>query len=114
MPPGDHQRSGRDRTACYCTLKYDFLNSSGIDPASKFAHFTCLLRELPAGLNEWAVHPGFDNLELMALETILCGVRQTDYGFFGAPIAKALIAAEGITLLDTWHSRHSGHDPGVR
>ena len=59
-----------------------------------------MLHELPAGLSEWAVHPGLDNAELQALEPEGRHYRQADYEFFISQDAKELIAEEGIILLD--------------
>jgi hypothetical protein len=50
------------------TIDYDFLDSYLLNPASILARYAQLLHELPAGLNGWAVHPGLDNSELLALE----------------------------------------------
>ncbi len=82
------------------TIDYDFLDSSGIDPGSKPARYAQLLRELPAGLSEWAVHPGLDNAELLALEPAGNHVRQADFDFWTSQPAKELVKEEGIILLD--------------
>ncbi len=82
------------------TIDYDFLDSYGIDPANKPAHYARLLRELPAGLSEWAVHPGLDNAELLSIEPGGNHVRQADFDFWTSPQAKELVKAEGIILLD--------------
>src|SRR6266498_1867134 len=60
---------------------YDFLDSYLLDPVDESARYEQLLRELPAGLSEWAVHPGLDNAELLAIEPDGKHVRQTDYDF---------------------------------
>jgi chitin disaccharide deacetylase len=82
------------------TIDYDFLDSYGLDPRSKPARYAQLLRELPAGLSEWAVHPGLDSTELLVLESANQHERQTDYDFWISQPAKDIIQAEGITLLD--------------
>jgi len=82
------------------TSDYDFLDSYGLDPSTKPALYTQLLRELPAGLSEWAVHPGLDNGELLALEPADNHERQTDFEFWTSRLAKDIIKAEGIILLD--------------
>lgn len=82
------------------TIDYDFLDSYGIDPSHKSARYVQLLRELPAGLSEWAVHPGLDNLELLALEPSGQHERQTDFDFWMSPQAKDIVKEEGIILLD--------------
>ena len=39
----------------------DFLASRMLEPVGKPARYAPMLRELPAGLSEWAVRPGIDN-----------------------------------------------------
>ncbi len=82
------------------TIDYDFLDSYLIDPTTKATHYAELLRELPAGLNEWAVHPGLDNAELRAIDPNGKHIRQTDFDFLISPQAKDIINEEGIILLD--------------
>ena len=82
------------------TNDYDFLDSYGLDPINKPARYAQLLRELPAGLSEWAVHPGLDNAELLAIEPDGNHVRQTDFDFLMSQAAKDIVKEEGIILLD--------------
>jgi predicted glycoside hydrolase/deacetylase ChbG (UPF0249 family) len=82
------------------TIDYDFLDSYGLDPANKSALFARLLHELPAGLSEWAVHPGLDNLELLAIEPGSNHERQTDFDFLVSQGAKDIVKKEGIILID--------------
>jgi len=79
---------------------YDFLDSSMLDSATKPARLAQILHELPAGLSEWAVHPGLDNAELMAIEPNSNHFRQADFDFFTSPAAQEIVKKEGITLLD--------------
>lgn len=79
---------------------HDFLDSYGLDPVSKAARYIELLRELPAGLSEWAVHPGLDNLELLAIERDDNHIRQTDFDFLISRQAKDVLKEEGIILLN--------------
>jgi len=79
---------------------HDFLDSYFIDPATKAAAYAELLHTLPVGLSEWAVHPGLDNPELLAIESDDNHIRQTDFDFLTSQHAKDLIKAEGIILLD--------------
>jgi hypothetical protein len=58
------------------------------------------LRELPVGLSEWAVHPGLDSPELLAIEPGGNHIRQTDYDFLMSERARELVREEGIILLD--------------
>jgi predicted glycoside hydrolase/deacetylase ChbG (UPF0249 family) len=82
------------------TNDFDFLDSSSLDPVNKSARYAQLLHELPAGLSEWAVHPGLDNSELLALEPDGNHFRQTDFDFWTSQQAKDIIKEEGIILLD--------------
>lgn len=79
---------------------FDFLDSYHLNPTTKFTRFTELLRELPEGLSEWAVHPGLDNAELRAIDPGGSLVRQADFDFFTSLQAKEIVETEGITLLD--------------
>ncbi len=78
----------------------DFLDSYLLDPATKAARYAELLHELPAGLSEWAVHPGLDQPELLAIEPGGQHNRQADFDFLMSPQAKDIIREEGIILLD--------------
>jgi chitin disaccharide deacetylase len=76
------------------------LDSYGLDPVNKSAQYARMLHELPAGLNEWAVHPGLDNMELLALEPDGKHVRQADYDFLMSQEVKDIVKGEEIFLLD--------------
>jgi len=79
---------------------YDFLDSYHLDPIDKSARYEQLLRELPAGLSEWAVHPGLDNAELLAIEGDSKHIRHLDYDFLMSLAAQDIVKEEGIILLD--------------
>jgi len=82
------------------TNDYDFLDSYLLDPVTKAAHYAELLHKLPVGLSEWAVHPGLDNSELLAIEPDGKHIRQTDFDFLTSQQAKDIVREEGIILLD--------------
>jgi predicted glycoside hydrolase/deacetylase ChbG (UPF0249 family) len=82
------------------TNDYDFLDSYGLDPVNKADRYAELLRELPAGLSEWAVHPGLDSAELLAIEPGGNQIRQTDFDFLMSEQARDIVREEGIILLD--------------
>jgi chitin disaccharide deacetylase len=82
------------------TNDYDVLDSYLLDPVNKAARYAELLHELPAGLSEWAVHPGLDSPELLAIEPGGNHVRQTDYDFLTSQEAKDMVQSEGVILLD--------------
>lgn len=82
------------------TNDHDFLDSYLMDPATKAAQYAQMLRDLPAGLTEWAVHPGLNTPELQAIEPGGIVIRQADVDFWTSQQAKDLIKSEGIILID--------------
>lgn len=82
------------------TNDYDFLDSFGIELAGKAVRYGQLLRELPAGLSEWAVHPGLSNAELQAIQPGGVQVRQSDFDFLMSQAAQEIVKEEGIILVD--------------
>ena len=56
--------------------------------------------DLEGGLALWAIHPGLDNAELLAIEPDGNRIRQTDFDFWTSQQAWNLIDQEGIILLD--------------
>jgi predicted glycoside hydrolase/deacetylase ChbG (UPF0249 family) len=82
------------------TNDYDFLDSYRLDPINKSVRYAELLRELPVGLSEWAVHPGLDSSELLAIEPGGNHIRQTDFDFLMSEQARDIVREEGIILLD--------------
>ncbi|WP_433553397.1 polysaccharide deacetylase family protein [Micromonospora zamorensis] len=77
----------------------DFLDSFSLDIKGKPARYVQMLRDLPAGLNEWAVHPGLGNEEAQAVDDGW-PVRRTDYEFLTSPQAREALQQEDITLID--------------
>lgn len=78
---------------------HEFLDNFSLDIDGKAARYAKLPRDLPAGLSEWAVHPGLGNEESQA---IVPGwrVRQTDYEFLTSREARELLHQEGIVVID--------------
>jgi predicted glycoside hydrolase/deacetylase ChbG (UPF0249 family) len=76
-----------------------FLDSFALDIDGKSARYAQLLHDLPAGLNEWAVHPSIGDEES---QTIDGGwrVRRTDYEFLTSREAGELLQQEGIIVID--------------
>jgi predicted glycoside hydrolase/deacetylase ChbG (UPF0249 family) len=81
------------------TNDHDFLDSYSLDTAGKAARYAQLLRDLPVGLNEWAVHPGLDDGELRAIEPAGASVRQADLDVMVSAQVRQVLQQEGITLL---------------
>jgi predicted glycoside hydrolase/deacetylase ChbG (UPF0249 family) len=81
------------------TNDYDFLDSYLLDLVNKTNLYAQLLHELPVGLNEWAVHPGLADAELLAIDPDGAQGRQADLDFLVSAEAREVIQREGITLL---------------
>jgi predicted glycoside hydrolase/deacetylase ChbG (UPF0249 family) len=90
-------------------VDHDFLDSFSIERPGKAARYVQLLRDLPAGLTEWAVHPAFADAGDSS-----SWVRQTDHEFLVSGQAREVVEEEGITvigwstLLEQWQ-----HPPGT-
>jgi predicted glycoside hydrolase/deacetylase ChbG (UPF0249 family) len=82
------------------TNDYDVLDSYGLNMVDKSAHFARLLRALPPGLSEWAVHPSLGNAESQAMELDSWQVRKADFDFFMSQEVHDVVKEEGIILLD--------------
>lgn len=78
---------------------YDFLDSYGLETEGKVDRYVQLLRELPRGLSEWAVHPGLAEAELRAIEPDGAQVRQADLECMVSEQVREVIRQEGITLI---------------
>jgi hypothetical protein len=81
-------------------LDNGFLDSFRLDLDGKAARYAELLRALPAGLSEWAVHPGLGDAESRAVDPGGWRVRRTDYEFLTSPEARELVRQEGIVMTD--------------
>jgi predicted glycoside hydrolase/deacetylase ChbG (UPF0249 family) len=78
---------------------YDFLDSSSLDTKHKLEQYIQLLRNLPEGLTEWAVHPGVANDELIAIESDFAHIRHADLECMLSPSLREVIQQEGINLI---------------
>jgi len=58
-----------------------------------------LLRNLPSGISEWAIHPGLKTSELMSIDPEEWDVRDADYTFFHSEEFKKIIEEEHIILI---------------
>jgi predicted glycoside hydrolase/deacetylase ChbG (UPF0249 family) len=77
----------------------DLMNSYDLDTVGKAARYVRMLRALPVGLSEWAVHPGVGDAELRAAVPSW-RVRQSDFDFVVSQEAQAILQEEGIILAD--------------
>jgi len=94
------EHADRCRDAGLPSIDHPVLDSYHMDPAVKPAQFAQLLRELPAGLTEWAVHPSLGNAEAQALEPETWPIRRADYDVFTSRAMRDIIDEEGIILID--------------
>jgi len=83
----------------YPTNDHELMDSYDLDTEGKAARYARMLRALPVGLSEWAVHPGIGNAELRAAVPSW-RVRQTDFDFVVSQEARAILQEEGIILVD--------------
>jgi predicted glycoside hydrolase/deacetylase ChbG (UPF0249 family) len=81
-------------------IDHPFLDSYAISLDDKAATYERMLRDLPAGLNEWAIHPAQDSDEWQTIKPTGWRIRQTDYAFCTSPQAREIIDHEGITVID--------------
>jgi chitin disaccharide deacetylase len=63
------------------TNDHKLMDSYDLAPVDKAARYAQMLRDLPVGLSEWAVHPGLGNAELQAIEPGSWQMRHTDFEF---------------------------------
>ncbi|MHB1318926.1 MAG: ChbG/HpnK family deacetylase [Anaerolineae bacterium] len=82
------------------TADDDFLDSFSIPTADKPARYLQMLRDLPEGLSEWAVHPSTGEAASRVIDPEGWPVRCADYAFVMSKEARRVIDAEGIILLD--------------
>ena len=81
------------------TNDHDVLDSYRLAVVEKSARYAQLLRDLPSGLSEWAVHPALGTPEMQAIEPESWQVRQTDFDFLISQEARSISEQEGIVLL---------------
>jgi predicted glycoside hydrolase/deacetylase ChbG (UPF0249 family) len=77
-----------------------FLDSYSVSLHDKAATYARMLRDLPPGLNEWAVHPAHGTEEWKAIEPTGWRVRCSDHAFLTSPQAHEILDQEGITVID--------------
>jgi hypothetical protein len=79
--------------------EHGVLDSYRLEPVGKPQHYRQLLRDLPVGLSEWAVHPAVDRPRLREMEPGDWQRRSSDYEFLVSPEAREAIESEGVTLV---------------
>ena len=80
-------------------VDHDFLDSFSLDVETKANRYLQLLHELPAGLSEWAVHPGLGDAVSRKIDNGW-KVRRTDLEFLISPEAREAVRREGIVIID--------------
>lgn len=80
-------------------LDHDFVDSFAIKVEGKSEWYVQRLRELPTGLNEWAVHPA-RGAETPAHAELGWAVRCSDYDFLVSKQARQVIEEESIVVID--------------
>jgi predicted glycoside hydrolase/deacetylase ChbG (UPF0249 family) len=76
------------------------LDSFTVGLPDKSATYERMLRDLPPGLSEWAVHPAHGTEAWQAIEPTGWQVRQSDHAFLTSPRARDILDQEGITVID--------------
>lgn len=76
-------------------VDHDFVDSFALPLDGKAARYARLLRDLPPGLSEWAVHPGPDDARDPDGR-----VRATDLEFLTSATARRIVEEEGIVVTD--------------
>ena len=99
MRASDREAQQRLKTRGLPAADHPLLDSFSLEIDGKSARYAELLRTLPPGLNQWAVHPALADDDAMALDPDGWRVRQTDYDFLLSSQARDLIAREEIVLL---------------
>ncbi len=95
-----HQSSAEHcRRAGLPTTDHGVLDSLALGSVHKAARYAQLLRALPAGLSEWAVHPSLGNAEAQAIEPDTWRVRKADFDFLISPEAQDILVEEEIVLV---------------
>ncbi len=77
-----------------------FLDSYSISLHDKAATYARMLRDLPPGLNEWAIHPAHGTEQWQAIEPAGWQIRQGDHAFLTSPQAREIVDQEDITVID--------------
>ncbi len=96
LNPGREKLRRRGRPV----VDHDFLDSFSLDLDGRTARYAELLRELPAGLSEWAVHPGLGNDEARAIDPGGWRVRGGDHAFLTSAEAREILQQERIVVID--------------
>jgi predicted glycoside hydrolase/deacetylase ChbG (UPF0249 family) len=81
-------------------VDHAFLDSFTIDVDGKPDTYERLLRALPPGLSEWAMHPAVGSDDWQAIEPTAWRTRESDHAFLTSDRVRIVIAEEGIKVID--------------
>lgn len=87
-------------------VDHAFLDSFAIDLDSKAEHYVQLLRRLPIGLSEWAVHPAVGQ-ETARVADLGWRVRRSDHAFLMSALARRALQEAAITVIDYSRLQHA-------
>jgi predicted glycoside hydrolase/deacetylase ChbG (UPF0249 family) len=96
LEPGRRRARGHGRPV----VDHPFLDSTRLDPTTKADRYAELLRALPPGLTEWAVHPAAADPAAEVADPDGWRGRRGDLEFLVSPRARELVAEEGVVLID--------------
>lgn len=82
------------------TNEHPLLDSYEVPVAEKPGVYHRLLRALPAGLSQWAMHPGLGDEASRALDPQGWQIRRSDLEFLLSPETARVLRDEGIVLLE--------------
>ena len=93
---------GRRKARCrgLPVVDHRFLDSFELNIEGKAQEYAALLRALPPGPSEWAVHPGAGTAQARTADPAGWRVRRSDYEFLVSARARGLVDDEGIMLID--------------
>ena len=80
-------------------VDHEFLDSFSLEVAGKTERYVQLLRSLPAGLSEWAVHPAVGE-ETAGERDLGWAVRRSDHAFLLSRLARRVLEEEDIVVID--------------
>jgi predicted glycoside hydrolase/deacetylase ChbG (UPF0249 family) len=96
----DRSAQQRLKTRGVPAIDHPPLDSFSLELDGKSTRYAELLRTLPPGLSQWAVHPALADDEAKALDPDGWRVRRSDHEFLLSRQAHEIIAREDIVLVD--------------
>jgi predicted glycoside hydrolase/deacetylase ChbG (UPF0249 family) len=96
----DRAAQQRLKTDGLPALDHPLLDSFSLDVDAKGARYAELLRTLPPGVTQWAVHPAFADDEAKRVDPDGWRVRNSDYEFLVSAEAQEIAARENVVLRD--------------